>query len=98
MERGSFNSQILAYKGDLNKIYEEIGHREPTDKEKQYQEIRISWKGTILKPTPSQLLVSKGNLNNLMNYLNRKEESSFRQQPKDNGRSRRTSSYSKTSQ
>ena len=92
------HAQILTYEGDLNKIYEEIGHREPTDKEKHYQEIRISWKGTILKPTPRQILVSKGNLNNLMKYLNRKDENSFRQYPRDNGDSRRTSSYSKNSQ
>jgi len=91
------HAQTLAYEGNLNKIYEEIGHRDPTEKEKHYQEIRISWNGTVLKPPSGQLLVSKGNLNNLMKYLNRREGDSFRQ-PKDNEGSRRTSSYSKTSQ
>ena len=91
------HGQILTYEGNLNRIYEEIGHRDPTEKEKHYQEIRISWKGTTLKPTPGQLLVSKGNLNNLMKYLSRREDNSFRQQSWDNGGSRRASSHSKAS-
>ena len=84
-------SQILTYEGDLNRIYQEIGYREPNEKERQFHEIRIFWKGITLKPTPRQLLVSKGNLNELAKFLKAQQPAPFRQKQSE-GRRRYSSS------
>lgn len=88
-------TQIREHGGDLHKIYEKIGFRDPIGKEKQYTQIRIPWKGTTLTPTPRQLLLSKGNLNNLMDYLNTKDIRSFRRNPGEGQSSRYPSSSSR---
>lgn len=62
-------SQLRQFKGNLNRILEQIGGEEPPTNESPPSKIRIEWKNRILWVTPYQLLRSEGNLSKLEETL-----------------------------
>jgi len=67
-------AQLRQYGGRLNAISNELGARDPVDKEKGYKGIRIPWGNKILKPTPNQLLTTGGDLNKLSHLLDQERK------------------------
>ncbi len=66
MEREPTYNQIRKYRGNLDLLREFVYRRQPTEKEKDYKQIRIYFAGHVLTPTPRELLATQGDLNLLM--------------------------------
>ena len=76
-ENGTSLNELRKFEGNLNNIQTHLGYREPNERERQFKDIRIRWKGQTLKPTPRQLLQSKGILNELLYMSKSNKETEF---------------------
>ena len=61
----SYN-QIRKFGGNLDLIRDFVGSRPPTEKERNYKQIRIFFANHLLTPTPRELLEVKGDLHLLI--------------------------------